>query len=365
MAYHACAVCNIERPVTTRSWMQSQVSSIDRFGTAVVGFYNACRFCSRDCWVDPPTPDGELHPYACTLCLVIRPQSRLYWTPSQLRSIRSGGTSVTAHHNCCRVCDPFCWASNSGAEVATSQNYTPPPDPMLTMPGEPSTTHRGQQARAESPLPPRVPPLHGVPWTASPPAWRPPLFPVRPLIRLRPRWLEQNAIKNDILCIQNEVPTGVWEYLVNNLTRAERKELSRSGAGLIPNSPMGLESIILSNGGTDIQGVWVSFQLASLRITNPATPIFVDVGNRIYKQFLMEIWPTSSLWESFSNQITIGDVVEAAFGRIITDWAEAISLGDPFPHFTDDPIFTRLERMSRICLAAYCDSHMYGTISFV
>ena len=38
MAYHSCAVCNIERPVTTRNWMQSQVSSIDRCGTAVVGF---------------------------------------------------------------------------------------------------------------------------------------------------------------------------------------------------------------------------------------------------------------------------------------------------------------------------------------
>ena len=365
MAYHSCAVCNIERPVTTRSWMQSQVSSIDRFGTAVVGSYNACRFCSRDCWVDPPTPDGELHPYACTLCRVIRPHSRLYWTPSQLRSIRSSGTSVTAHHNCCRVCDPFCWASNSGAEVATSQNYTLLPDPMPTMPGEPSTTHRGQQVRAESPLPPRVHPLHVVPWPVSPPAWRPLPFPARPTIRPRPRWLEQNAIKDDILRIQNDVPTRLWESLVKNLARAELKELSRSGACLIPNSPMGRESIILSDGGTDIQGVWVSFHPASLRITNPATPIFVDVGNRIYKQFLMEIWPTSSLWESFSNQVTIGDVVEAAFGRIITDWAEAISLGDPIPHFTDDPIFTRLERMSRICLAAYCDSYMYGTISFV
>ena len=162
---------------------------------------------------------------------------------------------MTAHHNCCRVCDPFCWVSNSGAEVATSQNYTPPPDPMPTMPGEPSTTHRGQQVRAESPLPPRVHPPHIVPWPMSLPAWRPLPFPARPTIRPRPRWLEQNAIKDDILRIQNEVPAGAWDYLVKNLTRAELKELSRSGACLIPNSPMGRESIILSDGGTDIQGV--------------------------------------------------------------------------------------------------------------
>ena len=79
----------------------------------------------------------------------------------------------------------------------------------------------------------------------------------------------------------------------------------------------------------------------------------------------MEIRPTSRLWEYLSNQVTIGDVVEAAFGRIIIDWAEAMSLGDPIPHFVNDPIFIRLERMSRICLAAYCDRHMYGIISFV
>ena len=365
MAYHFCAVCNIERPVTTRNWMQSQVSSIDLFGTAVVGSYNACRYCSRECWVDPRTPDGELHPYACSLCLVIRPPSRLYWTPSQLKSIRSGGTSVTAHHNCCRVCDPFCWVSNSGSEVTTSQNDSSPSNPTPTTPWELATTYRGQQFRAESPPPPPLFPRHVVPWTVSPPVWRPLPFPARPIIDPRPRWLEQNAIKDDILRIQNDVPAGSWDFLVSNLTKGELKELSRSGACLIPNSPMGREAIILSDGGTDIQGAWFYFHSASLRITNPATPILVDVGNRIYKQFLMEIWPTSSLWEFVSNQVTIGDVVEAAFGRIITDWAEAISLGDPIPHFVDDPIFTRLESMQRICLAAYCDLHMYGIISFV
>ena len=108
---------------------------------------------------------------------------------------------------------------------------------------------------------------------------------------------------------------------------------------------MGLEAITLSDGGADIQGAWVSFHPAAVGITDPDTPIFVDVGNLIYKQFLMEIWPTSRLWEYLSNQVTIGDVVEAAFGRIIIDWAEAIALGDPIPHFVDDPIFTRLERM--------------------
>ena len=211
MAYHSCAVCNIERPVTTRSWTQAQVISIDRFGTAVVGPYNACRFCSRDGWVDPPTPDGELHPYACTVCLVIRPHSRRYWTPSQLKSICSSGTSVTAHHNCCRVCDPSCWIAYSGAEVTMLQDDRSPADPTPTMLGESPTIHREQQGRVESPPSLSVIPPHEVQVSVSSSAWRPPSSLERPLTSRRPRWLEQYAIKNDILCIQNEVPTGVWE----------------------------------------------------------------------------------------------------------------------------------------------------------
>ena len=128
---------------------------------------------------------------------------------------------------------------------------------------------------------------------------------------------------------------------------------------------MGLEAITLSNGGTDLLGEWVLFHPAAVRITDPDTPIFVDVGNRIYKQFLMEIWPTSHLWEHLSNQVTIGDVVEAVLGRIIIDWAEAMTLGNPTPHFVDSPACIRLKRMSRICLAAYCDLYMYGSVSFV
>ena len=365
MAYHTCDVCNIERPVTTRNWMQSQVSSIALFGTAVVGSYNACRYCSRDCWVDPPTPVGALHPYACSICLVVRAPSRLYWTPSQLKSIRSYGTSVTAHHNCCRVCDSLCWVPYLGTDEITPQNASTASHSTPTPPWELATTNRDHQWRAQSPPPPPPASPPAPPWVVSPPAWRPLPFPARPIIHPRPRWLKQNATKDDILRIQNDVPVGFWDALVKNQKKVELKELSRSGACLIPNSPMGREAITLSDGGTDIQGAWVHFHSAALRITNPNTPIFVDVGNLIYKQFLMEIWPTSRLWEYLSNQVTIGDVVEAAFGRIIIDWAEAISLGDPIPHFVDDPIFTRLEIMSRICLAAYCDLHMYGTISFV
>ena len=145
----------------------------------------------------------------------------------------------------------------------------------------------------------------------------------------------------------------------------ELKVASRSGGCLIPNTPMGLESIIRCDGGADIRGNWVSFHAASPMISNPSTPIFVDVGNQIYKQFITEIWPGSRLWETYSNQVTIGDVVEAALGGIITDWYDAMLLGDPSPHFTDDPIFSQLQRMSRICLAAFCDSYMYGAISFV
>ena len=365
MAFHACPVCNIERSVTVSSWNQPQVTSIERFGTAVVGPYNSCRFCSPDGWVDPIMPYGELHPYACSLCLAIRPHSRRFWTPSQLRSICSGGTSVTPHHNCCRVCDPFCWSSNLDEEVATSPNYTPLLEPMPTTTGESSTAHRGHQVRVESPLSPRVIPPHIVPWHVPQSTWRPLPPPARPIIRPRPRWLDQDVIKDDIRRIQIDMPPGVWESLVKNMTKVELKVLSRSGGCLIPNSPMGRESIIRSDGGADIRGDWVSFHPASLMISNLSTPIFVDVGNQIYKQFITEIWPGSRLWESYTNQVTIGDVVEAALGRIITDWYDAMLLGDPFPHFTDDPIFSQLQRMSRICLAAFCDSYMYGAISFV
>ena len=365
MAYHTCDVCNIERPVTKRFWMQSQVSSIASSGTATIGNYNSCRYCSLDCWVDPPTPAGALHPYACSICQVVRAPSRTYWMPSQLKSIRSHGTSVTAHHNCCRVCDPSCWTPNSGTDVFTPQNALTPPHSTPTPPWEPATTNLGRQLRAQSPNPPLPVPVPVSPWVVSPPVWRPLPSPSRPIIHPRPRWLTQIEIKDDILRIQNDVPAGLWDTLVQNLKKKELKELSWSGACLIPNTPMGREAITLSDGGTDIQWHWVHFHSAALRITNPNTPIFVDVGNLIYKQFLLEVWPTSRLWEYLSNQVTIGDVVEAAFGRIIIDWAEAISLGDPAPRFVDDPIFTRLARMSRICLAAYCDLHMYGIISFV
>ena len=370
MAYYTCDVCKIERPVSTLNWMQSQVTSITLFGTAVIGFYNACRYCSRDCWVDPPLPVGAFHPYACTICLVVRAPSRLYWTPSQLKSIRSFGTSVTAHHNCCRMCDSLCWVPNSGTDVTTPQNvrtssYSTPTRPPPSSHWELAPTNHDHQWRAQSPPPPPPDPSPASPRDVLPPAWRPLPFPARPIIHPRPRWLKQNAIKDDILRIQTDVPAGSWDALVSNLKKEELKELSRSGACLIPNSPMGLEAITLSDGGADIQGAWVSFHPATVRIMDPDTPIVVDVGNRICKQFLMEIWPTSCLWEYLSNQVTIGDVVEAAFGRIIIDWAEAMSLGDPVPQFVNDPIFIRLKRMSRICLAAYCDLHMYGSISFV
>ena len=127
---------------------------------------------------------------------------------------------------------------------------------------------------------------------------------------------------------------------------------------------MGLESIIRCDGGADIRGNWASFHAASLMIANPTTPIFVDVRNQIYKKFITEIWPRSKLWESYSNEIAIGDIVEAALGVIITDWYDAMLHDDPASRFTDDPRYSQLQRISRICLAAFCDSY-YGAISVV
>ena len=365
MAFHACPVCNIQRHVTASNWNQSQITSIERFGTVVVGRYNACRLCCPDGWVDPIMPCGEPHPYACSLCLAIRPHSRRFWTPSQLKSICSLGTSVTPHHNCCRVCDPSCWSSKLGEDGAASSNHTLLTEPMPTAVCESIPYHRDPQGRDDAPLSPRFTPAHIVPWHVSQPTWRPLPPSARPIVSLRPRWLHQDDIQEDIRWIQRVMPQGVWESLVENMTRVELKVLSRSGGCLIPNSPMGREAIIYSDGGADIRGDWFSFHPASLMISNSSTPIFVDVGNRIYKQFITEIWPGSRLWESYTNQVTIGDIVEAALGLFITDWYEAMLLGDPPPHFTDNPIFAQLQRISSICLAGWCDSYMYGTISFV
>ena len=172
---------------------------------------------------------------------------------------------------------------------------------MPTTTCEPITDHRGPQVRDEAPLSPRFIPAHIVPWHVSQPTWRPLPPSARPIISPRPRLLDQDVIQDDICRIQRDMPHGVWESLVKNITKVELKVLSRSGGCLIPNSPMGRESIIRSDGGADIRGDWVSFHPASLLISNSTTPIFVDVGNQIYKQFITEIWPGSRLWESFTN----------------------------------------------------------------
>ena len=364
MAFHACPVCNIQRLVTVSNWNQTQIASIERFGTVVVGSYNACRLCSPDGWVDPIMPYGEPHPYACSVCRAIRPHSRRFWTKSQLKSICSLGTSVTPQHNCCRVCDPFCWSPNSNEGVVTLMDHTPLVEPMPTATRDPLPDLRGQQARDVAPPSPRSIPAHIVPWQVPQPTWRPLPPSALPIISHRPPWLDQDGIQDDIRRIQRDMPQGVWESLVKNMTRTELKVASRSGGCLIPNSPMGLESIIRCDGGADIRGDWVSFHAASPMISNPSTPIFVDVGNQIYKQFITEIWPRSRLWESYSNKIAIGDIVEAALGVIITDWYDAMLHGDPAPHFTDDPRYSQLQRISRICLAAFCDSY-HGAISLV
>ena len=369
MALHACPVCNIRRLTTISNWHQAQIASLERFGTVVVGCYNACRLCNPDCWVDPIMPYvplylGELHPYACSVCRSIRPHSHRFWTKSQLKSICSLGTSVTPQHNCCRVCDPCCWYPNLNEGVPTLKDHAPLVEPVPTTNCAPFIESRVQLVRDVAPSSPRSIPAHIVPWQVSQPIWRPLPPSALPIIRCRPPWLDQDAIQDDIHRIQRDMPQGVWESLVKSMTKTELKAASRSGACLIPNTPMGLEAIIRCDGGADIRGNWASFHAASLMITNPSTPIFVDVRNQIYKQFITEIWPRSKLWESYSNEIAIGDIVEAALGVIITDWYDAMLLGDPAPHFTDDPRYSQLQRISRICLAAFCDSY-YGAISLV
>ena len=79
----------------------------------------------------------------------------------------------------------------------------------------------------------------------------------------------------------------------------------------------------------------------------------------------MQVWPSSQLWDSLSNQVRTGDIIEAVLGRVIIDWANALSYSNPNPHFVDSLACSLLKTMSRICLAAYCDLKMYGSFSFV
>ena len=372
MAYFTCNVCRIDRPVSTRNWMKSQVTSIILNDSSVVGFYNACRYCSPDCWVDPPIPDGAPPPNTCIICREVRAATRQYWTPSQMKSIWALGTSVTTNHNCCRTCDPSCWVPTLGIDAPPSQNDrpvtlippTPLPPPSLCHTG-PASADRVHQRREPTPPPPPPYPPPASPRGDSQSDWRPLPYPARPLIHQRPRWLDQVSIKNDISHIRRDVPAGFWDAVVRNLKKSELKELSWSGACFISNSPMGLEAITLSDGGADLRGEWVLFHLAAERIKDPSTPIFLDVGNSIYKQFLMQVWPRSQLWDSLSNQVRIGDIIEAVLGRVIIDWANALSHSNPNPHFVDSLACSLFKTMSRICLAAYCDSRRYGSYSFI
>ena len=114
--------------------MKSQVTSIILNDSSVVGYYNACRHCSSDCWVDPPIPDGVPPPNTCIICREVRAVNRQYWTPSQMKSIWALRTSVTTNHNCCRSCDPSCWVSILGKDAPSSQHDRPdtpmPPTPL-------------------------------------------------------------------------------------------------------------------------------------------------------------------------------------------------------------------------------------------
>ena len=127
---------------------------------------------------------------------------------------------------------------------------------------------------------------------------------------------------------------------------------------------MGLEAIALSNGGCDIRGEWIHYHHASDLIKDPNTPIFLDVGNSIYKQFLLQVWPSSPLWDSYSNQVNIGDILEVVFGIVIVNWSNALSAGTPKPGFADDRSVVLFKIILRICLAAFCDSRMFGSCTF-
>ena len=236
--------------------------------------------------------------------------------------------------------------------------------PPLRRQAGPPAANRDHQRREPTPPPPPSTPPPAAPRGDSQSHWRPLPYPARPLISHRPRWLDQVTIKNDILHIRKAVPAGFWDAVVRNLEKSVLKQLSWWGACFIPNSVMGLEAITLSDGGSDLRGEWVHFHHAAECIKDPSTPIFLDVGNSIYKQFLMQVWPSSQLWDSFSNQVRIGDIIEAVFGRVIVDWANALSPGTPNPHFADSLACILFKTMSRICLAAFCDSRMYGSYTF-
>ena len=372
MAFFPCNFCGVQRPVHTRSWMRSQVDNIIQNGSPVVGFYNSCRQCSPCCWIDPPLPEGASPPNLCIVCREIREVHRQHWMPSQIRSIWSLHTSVTDEYNCCRSCDPACWVPILGRSAPPSQNPRPakpmppssivPPPPPQTVPPASNSVH--QRREPTPPPPPSTPPPasdHSDPHQSH---WRPLPFPARPLLPHRPRWLDQVAITDDIQYIREAVPARFWDLVVHNLEKTVRKRLSWWGACFIPDSVMGLEAIALSNGGCDVRGKWIYYHHASDCIKDSSTPIFLDVGNSIYKQFLTQLWPSSPLWNSYSNQVNIGDILEAVFGIVIFNWSNALSPGTLNPGFADNRSVVLFKIISRICLAAFCDSRMFGSYTF-
>ena len=127
---------------------------------------------------------------------------------------------------------------------------------------------------------------------------------------------------------------------------------------------MGLEALALSNGGCDVRGKWIYYHHATDCIKDPSTPIFLDVGNIVYKHFLTLLWPSSPLWNTDSNQVNIGDILEAVFGIVIYDWANALSPGTLNPRFAENRSVVLFKIISRICLAAFCVSRMFGNYIF-
>ena len=372
MALFLCSFCGVQRPVHTSSWMKSQVDNILRNGSSEVGFYNSCRQCSPCCWVDPPLPVGVSPPNLCIVCCETLELQRNHWIPSQIRSIWSLHTSVTDRYNCCRSCNPGCWVSILDDTTPFSPYTRPtesmPPSPIVpsvpsrSVPASPKADH--QHPEPAPPPPPSVPPPppdHNDNYQSH---WRPLPSHARPLLPPRPRWLDEVAIINDIQYIQEAVPATFWDLVVENLKKPVRTRLSWWGACFISDSAMGREVLALSNGGCDVRGKWINYHNAIECIKVASTPSFLDVGNIVYKDFLTQLWPSSPLWNTYSNQVNIGDIIEAVFGIVIYDWAFALTPGTLNPRYTENRSVVLLKIMSRICLAAYCDSRRFGKYIF-
>ena len=333
-----CQICGEQRPAHHKFWMPSQIRSIWQTGTSTTNTFNRCRVCNPECWVDLPLPHGAHTANTCLICGEQRPGHRQYWMPSQVRSIWHLGSSVTSEFNCCRLCNPNCWTP-----IAGPVHSVPPWDPNPAEPVPPPPPESPPSPRKNVPVT-----VHSAP---SSPTTCPPPCPPPPPVRFRR--FDDKSIRVCIRDIQELVPAALWELIVTRVKLPLRDKLCTWGACLVPHSAEGLEALRLFRGGCNLVGNWVDYHTAVVCVQRDDIPIFLDPGNAVYTDFLQQLWPQSTIWDNFSNQEKIGDIIEALFGAVILRWSVAWVTGTHNQRVVDHRAVFIFKTMSRTILAGF------------